>query len=94
LKNAAFWDIHIKTDVSKKGVASIFRVGMSSFADFSTLKMEAALSFETSFLQDTLRHIPEYGIPHSELFIVCNKLTILKHLGERVPVWSSCGFQN
>jgi hypothetical protein len=58
------------TDVSKESIASILRVppahAGSFFADFSTLKMEAISSSETSVhTRSTRRHIPEDGIPHS-----------------------------
>jgi hypothetical protein len=46
---------------------------VSSLADFSTLKMEAGLSSETSvhFTGSTWRHIPEDGILHTAvLFII------------------------
>jgi hypothetical protein len=56
-------------DVSEESIASIFRVEKSagsSFADFSTLKMKAIRSSETSVhTRFTRRHIPEDGILHS-----------------------------
>jgi hypothetical protein len=43
----------------------------STLADFSTLKIEVIYSSETSVhIRSTLRHIPEYGIPH----YVCHKI--------------------
>jgi hypothetical protein len=64
------------TDFLEEHIASIFRVekfGMQppahvgfSLADFSTLKMEAIRSTETSVhIRSTRRHIPEYGILRS-----------------------------
>jgi hypothetical protein len=57
------------TDVSEELITSIFRVEIhagSSLLDFSTLKMEAIRSSETSFhIRSTQRHIPEDGILHS-----------------------------
>jgi hypothetical protein len=64
------------TDVSEKCIASIFMVekfaseppahAASSLADFSTMKMKATRSSETSFhTTSTRRHIPEDGILHS-----------------------------
>jgi hypothetical protein len=67
------------TYVSEEHIASIFRVEKSgscnlqppahtgfSFTNFSTLKMEAILSSETSVhTRSTRRHIPEDGILHS-----------------------------
>jgi hypothetical protein len=54
------------TDVSEKGIASIFRVEKSWLADFSTLKMGAISSSETSVhTKCTRRQIPEDGIIHS-----------------------------
>jgi hypothetical protein len=43
----------------------------SSLADFSTLRMEAIRSSETSvhFTRSTRRHIPEDGILHSLIFV-------------------------
>jgi hypothetical protein len=60
-------------DVSVERIASIFSRLLlpahagSSLADFSTLKMEAIRSSETSvhFRRSTRRHIPEDGILHS-----------------------------
>jgi hypothetical protein len=49
MQNAVFWDV----------------VPCSSLADFSTLKMEAIRSSETSvYTRSTRRHIPEDGILH------------------------------
>jgi hypothetical protein len=60
------------TDVSEERIASILRVEKSaswagsSLADFSTLKMEAILSSETSVhARSTRRHIPEDCILHN-----------------------------
>jgi hypothetical protein len=66
------------TDVSEENITSIFRVknprsrkkreqvAGSSFADFSTLKMEEILSSEMSVhARSTQRHIREDGILHS-----------------------------
>jgi hypothetical protein len=59
------------TNVSEESIASIFRVEKSacgepagfSHADFSTLKMEAMRSSETSVhTRSSRRHIPEDGI--------------------------------
>jgi hypothetical protein len=66
------------TDVSEERIVSIFMVEKSaneepewasgSFADFSTLKMEAILSSETSVhTRSTQRHMPEDGILHNHL---------------------------
>jgi hypothetical protein len=68
----------VKTDVSEVRIDSIFRVeksataeqreqvaSSSSLADFSTLKIEAIRSSETSVCtRSTWRHIPEDGILH------------------------------
>jgi hypothetical protein len=55
------------TDVSEERIASIFGLATShagsSLADFSTLKMEAIRSSETSYhIRSTRYHIPEDGI--------------------------------
>jgi hypothetical protein len=61
----------VRTDVSEERIASIFSVEKSavcklpahagsSLTDFSTLKMEAIRSYETSVhTRPTMRHIPE-----------------------------------
>jgi hypothetical protein len=47
-------------------VSRWLRTAGSSLADFSTLKIEAILSSETSVhARPTRRYIPEDGIPHS-----------------------------
>jgi hypothetical protein len=63
----------VQTDVSEERIASIFILSLqppahagTSLADFSTLKMEAIRSSETSVYTISTRcHIPEGGILHS-----------------------------
>jgi hypothetical protein len=57
---------NVPTQTTLDGVVAPTHAG-SSLADFSTLKMEATRSSETSvqFTRATRRHIPEDGILHS-----------------------------
>jgi hypothetical protein len=77
------------TDVSEEPVAPIFRVENSAseepawasgcslqLADFSTLKMEAIRSSETSVhTRSTWRHIPENGVLHRNVIVSIFYLT-------------------
>jgi hypothetical protein len=66
MKNAAFCDV--APPVSK-------RLTLFSLADFSTLKMEATLSSETSVhTRPTRRHIPEDGTLQNYSYAVEHKL--------------------
>jgi hypothetical protein len=72
MKNAAFWDVAPCRSCEMLLPA---HAGCSSLADFSTLKMEALHSSETSvhFTEFTRHHIPEYDILQiSEMFQHCN----------------------
>jgi hypothetical protein len=81
LKNAVFWDVAPCRYCLNLRFGETYRLHFqglkiselqtpahagSSLADFSTLKMEAVRSSETSVhTRCTLRHIPEDGILHS-----------------------------
>jgi hypothetical protein len=70
------------TDVSEECIASIFSLqppahADSSLPDFSTLKMEAIRSSETSvYTRSTRRHIPENDIPLIPLLAICFMLIL------------------
>jgi hypothetical protein len=68
MKNAVFWDVApCRSSVNRRfGGTCHLHIQCSSLADFSTLKMEATRSSETSvqFTRSTRRHIPEDGILH------------------------------
>jgi hypothetical protein len=67
MKNAVFWDLTPSRPClnSRFGQEAPAHAG-SSPADFSTLKMEAIRSTETTvYTISTRRHIPEDGILHS-----------------------------
>jgi hypothetical protein len=62
MKNAVFWDVAPCSSCVNRSFAGSFR------ADFSTLKMEAIGSSETSVhARITQRHIPEDGILHLDI---------------------------
>jgi hypothetical protein len=67
MKNAVFWDVApCRYCVNRRfgeRISSIFRIEKFASEDFSTLKMEAIRSHETSVYSiSTRRHIPEDGI--------------------------------
>jgi hypothetical protein len=70
MKNAVFWDVALCRSCDNLQPPAH---ACSSLADFSTLKMEAMLSSETSVhTRSAQRHIPEDGIlQHRQLLPFC-----------------------
>jgi hypothetical protein len=83
MKNAVFWDVAPCGSCVNRRFGGMYRRlnlqppahAGSSLADFSTLKMEAIRSSETSvYTRSTRRHIPEDGILHyifCYIYLIC-----------------------